>query len=249
MIANLGMYDLPGLQDANDTLWSAIRSELGFGPTALTRDMDFWEIWQSPELLFAQTCGFPYRARLHGQVQLVATPDYGLEGCPPGYYCSVFIARKDDEPSLGNYSGRRFAYNEALSQSGWSAPWHHLQAQGIAPGTLVESGGHALSAKAVAEGRADFASLDALTWELLKELEPDLASNLQFVERTVPTPTLPYITSQQQDVEFIRQALQDAFGKVDQEVLDRLHLRGFVEIPAESYLAIPTPPSPESVAA
>jgi hypothetical protein len=29
--------------------------------------------WLSPELYLSQTCGLPYRAALHGQVQLIAT--------------------------------------------------------------------------------------------------------------------------------------------------------------------------------
>ena len=84
-----------------------------------------------------------------------------------------------------------FAYNEALSQSGWAAPITHLAEMGLAPSRLLETGGHALSAHAVGEGRADFASLDALTWELLRE-HSDLGTRLRHVASTNPTPALPY---------------------------------------------------------
>ena len=111
------MYDMAPLQGANDRFWALIRDALGFGPQTLSRDGDPWDIWRSPDLLFAQTCGLPFRARLQGQVQLIGTPDYGLKGCPPGHYCSVLVARAEDpRADLGEFSGARFAYNEALSQ-------------------------------------------------------------------------------------------------------------------------------------
>jgi hypothetical protein len=81
MIAALPMYDRPEMRAANDRFWQAIRDRLGDGPPHLTRDRDPWDIWQAPDLLLAQTCGFPYRARLHGRIYLVGTPDYGVEGC------------------------------------------------------------------------------------------------------------------------------------------------------------------------
>ena len=92
MIAALGMYDLPPIQGANDRLWLGIQHHLGRGPQTLNRHSDPWDIWQSPGLLFAQTCGMPYRTTLHGKVQLIGTPDYGLEGCPPGFYQSGVAA-------------------------------------------------------------------------------------------------------------------------------------------------------------
>ena len=66
-------------------------------PEGLQRDPDdLWSQWTSPDLVFSQTCGFPYRARLHGSVTLIGTPDFGVEDCPPGYYRSVLVARADD---------------------------------------------------------------------------------------------------------------------------------------------------------
>lgn len=123
MIASLGMYDLPELKDVNNRLWAQIRQELGFGPPKLDRKTDLWEIWQSPDLLLAQTCGYPYRAQLHQRVQLVGTPDYGLPDCPPGYYYSLFVVRSDSAfQTLADLDQCCLAYNEPLSQSGWAGP-------------------------------------------------------------------------------------------------------------------------------
>ncbi|WP_027259380.1 phosphate/phosphite/phosphonate ABC transporter substrate-binding protein [Leisingera aquimarina] len=244
MIAHLGMYDRPETAAANDRFWTSIRAHLGGGPEDLTRGADFWEVWKSPELLLSQTCGCPYRTRLYGEVELIGTPDYGLPGCPPGYYNSVFIARSADAGlPLSAFAGRRFAYNEALSQSGWAAPMVHLHDRNILPGALVETGGHSLSAQAVAEGRADFAALDALTWELVKEYD-GFAAGLTEIERTDPTPTLPYITALGQDPQILFSAVESAIRGLDEDSRNQLHLKGLVQFAPRDYLAVPTPPGP-----
>jgi ABC-type phosphate/phosphonate transport system substrate-binding protein len=67
-------------------------------------------------------------------VTYVGTPDYGVEGCPPGHYRSVFVVRADDRaPKPADFDGARFAYNEALSQSGWAAPQTHAAKLGHQP--------------------------------------------------------------------------------------------------------------------
>jgi len=246
VIAMLGMYDMPALQPANDRFWAAIHNALGHGPTHLTRDRDFWEIWTSPDLIFAQTCGMPYRTRLHDRVQLVGTPDYGLPNCPPGYYYSVFVAREDDSRALKDLAAQGFAYNEALSQSGWAAPITHLSALGLKPARVLETGGHAQSAKAVANGQADLAALDALTWRLLKE-HTDLGGRLRVVDVTGASPALPYITSKGQDAPRIAEAVRHAIKALPFQDRQALHIRDLIDIPTADYLAVATPPEPESL--
>jgi ABC-type phosphate/phosphonate transport system substrate-binding protein len=241
----LGMYDMPALQPANDRLWAAIRSNLNDGPETLDRDRDFWDIWRDPEMVFSQTCGMPYRTQLHGTVQLVGTPDYGLPDCPAGHYRSVFVARADTTGDLADLCAGTFAYNEGVSQSGWAAPMTHLGDLGLKPAKLLQSGGHALSARAIAEGRADFAALDMLTWVLLQEHEA-FAQSLRIVALTVPTPTLPYITALGRDAAKIATAVRAAIAVLSPEDRAALHLHGLIDIPAETYLAVPTPAAPEA---
>lgn len=245
MTAMLGMYDMPALRASNNRFWDLIKTHLGFGPTSLERSRDFWAIWRDPDLIFAQTCGMPYRTQLHDAVQLIGTPDYGLPGCPEGYYRSVFVARADDPRSLAELTDGVFAYNEPLSQSGWSAPITHLSQMGLAPKLLQQTGAHANSAKAVAEGASDFAALDALTWELLKS-HTDLGNTLRDVAETEPTPGLPYITSKSQDAPRIARAVQAAIDDLTDEDRGNLRICGLIKIPASAYLAIPTAPSPEA---
>lgn len=245
MIVWLGMYDLPALQAANDRFWAAIRARLGEGPASLRRDIHTWEVWQSPDMLLAQTCGLPFRARLHEKVSLVGTPDYDLPGCPPGHYNSALVVRADDpRATLADFPHARFAFNDALSQSGWAAPWAHFQAAGVEIGPRLETGSHAASATAVAEGRADIAALDALTWTLLREHHPELTAGLRELDRTAPTPVLPYITAAGRDPAPLAKAITGAIDDLSPDDRALLHLRGLVQIPAEAYLALPIPPRP-----
>ena len=245
MIVWLGMYDMAPLQAANDRFWQAIRARLGDGPEALRRDIHTWEVWQSPDLFLSQTCGLPFRARLHDKVRLVGTPDYGLPGCPPGHYNSALVVRADDpRERLADFAHARIAFNDGLSQSGWGAPHAHFAAAGVEIGPRLETGAHANSAEAVAEGRADIASLDALTWTLLQEHRPELAQGLRELERTAPTPVLPYITAPTRDPAPLFDAIAGAIGDLSDADRGLLHLKGLVRIPPETYRAVPIPPAP-----
>jgi ABC-type phosphate/phosphonate transport system substrate-binding protein len=200
--------------------------------------------WLAPDLVLAQTCGYPYRARLHGRVTLIGTPDYGLPGCPPGHYRSVFVARATDLRDLAAFDGTPIAYNDALSQSGWAAPQNHAALLGLHFPAGPCTGGHAGSALAVAEGRADLAGLDALTWALIREHDPALAARLREVDQTLPTPGLPLIAALGADAEATFVAVAAAIATLPAADRDALHLRGLVRIPAAAYLAIPSPPAP-----
>lgn len=245
MIAALGMYDMPHARAANDRLWTAIRAALGEGPRTLDRDHDPWALWTSEDLLLAQTCGMPYRTRLHGHVQLVGTPDYGLPGCPPGHYNSVIVVREDDPArSVTDLEGRTIAYNEALSQSGWAAPAVHFAQAGVGIGTRVQTGAHAASAAEVADGGADFAGLDALTWAMLAVEDPALTKRLRVLATTAPTPALPFITAKHRAASAIFAAISTALATLNAADREILHLRGLLSIPSDAYLAVSSPDAP-----
>src|SRR5690606_5075926 len=115
MIASLAMYDWPQVHAEPDRLCSllrAARAEEGIAaPERLTRDASLWTLWESPDLLLGQTGGMPFRTRLHGRVSLVATPDYALPGAAPGWYYSVFVARRDDPGEAHDFIDRTLAFN------------------------------------------------------------------------------------------------------------------------------------------
>ncbi len=243
MIASLGMYDRPETAASNDALWAGIRKNLGYGPLHLDRTTTPMQVWQSPDLLFSQTCGMPYRSILRDSVQLIGTPDYGLSDVPVGYYYSVFVVRRDAENVLEAYKDRLFAYNEAISQSGWAAPQIHAHKMGFQFENILCSGGHLASAAAVANRQADIAALDVISWLYIEEYE-GFAKHLKVIQTTAPTPGLPFITAAGRDVDQIYDAVALAIDRLLPVHRDILRLTGIVHIGSDTYLNVATPARP-----
>jgi len=247
MIAALGMYDRAETAPALDRLWSLIRDGLRAegiaAPEGLTRGgAAYASSWQSPDLLLGQTCGLPFRAGLHRHVALVGTPDHGVEGCPPGYYRSVLVARADDpRDSAAAFGGARLAINDAGSQSGWAAPQAHFAALGARPAAVVVTGAHRASAQAVLNGEADLAAIDAVTWALIAAHD-GWSAGLKVVGQTEATPGLPLITARAELAPALFAATAAAIDALAESDRRSLRLRGLVRIPAEAYLALPLPP-------
>lgn len=235
MIASLPMYDRVELREATDVLWVAIRDAIRSrgidAPEALDRAREAASVWTDPALVLSQTCGMPWRLGLRKKAQLVGTPDYGVTGCPPGYYCSVIVVRADDPRSSdAAFRDGICAYNARDSQSGF-AVW-----EGAPFREWLCTGAHVDSIKAVANGSADIAAIDAVTWRLTKRHDPE-AKALRVLRETKPTPGLPFITSLNQDAALLAEAVSDAVENLAEPVRDALTLRGFVQIPAAAYEA------------
>ena len=231
------MYDRAQVRPATDRLWGVMRAALGFGPESLTRSDDPWEDWRSPDLLFSQTCGLPFRMELHERLHLIGAPDHQLDGCPAGFYRSVFLARKDDPRDVvSRFEGATLAFNSRDSQSGWAAPI--AEGIGFSPGP--ETGSHRDSARAVADGRAEITALDAVTWEMLKTHD-DFAGELKVVGWTKPTPALPFVTARPDMIEPLGDALDHALGTLTPSEKATLHLYRRVYIAKEDYMNIPLP--------
>lgn len=246
MIASLMMYRRPQLDEAHEHYWQLIRQNLHLAgidsPEQLSQDAEEFSVWKHPELVLSQTCGMPYRTWLHDRVQLVGTPDFGVKGCPPGYYRSALVIRADDpRKRLDEFHDAVFAYNQTFSQSGYAAPFWHLKHYGFWFENRLHTEQHLRSAHAVAEGRADIASLDAVSWRLLNEHDA-FASSLRVMEWTEPTPGLPLITARGNAAETIYEAVKTAIDQLNEIDRRLLGLRGIVRIHKDQYTAIPNPP-------
>lgn len=243
------MYDRPQLTEAHNRLWQLIRHHLGNvdidSPDTLSQDAEEFGVWLNPELVLSQTCGMPYRLVLHEKVSLVGTPDYGVDDCPAGYYRSAVVVRKDDPRcDLQAFTQSVLAYNQPISQSGYSAIYWHAEKYDFWFHRRVETGQHQASAKMVAQGNADIASIDAVTWRFIQRYEP-FASHLRVLEWTKPTPGLPLITALKHNPLDISKAVEHSI--IDLEKTDRalLGIKGYVNITACDYLDVATPPLPE----
>jgi ABC-type phosphate/phosphonate transport system substrate-binding protein len=246
MIASLPMYDMPPVMAANDRLWRAIRDGMRLrgmdAPDALLRDpIDLFAQWLAPDLILSQTCGMPYRTRLHDKVTLIGTPDFGVQGAPAGHYRSVFVVHKDDgRTRLDQFDGALLAYNETVSQSGWAGPLNHAAERGLTLRAQVHTGGHRWSLEAIAAGRAEIAGLDMISWDILQSFHPD-ASQVKILEMTDPTPGLPYIAAAGVDGAVMFDIIAAAIAGLSEEDRAATRLKGIVAIPARDYLAVPSP--------
>lgn len=245
MIAALPMYDRPENRDAHDLLWGLIRDGLRArgiaAPEALDRETPYDESWARPDLVLGQICNLPWRALYRDRVTLIGASDYGLEDAGPGEYYSVIIARADDPAP-----GRRFALNDPLSNSGWDAGQDWARRKGIPIRPTLVTGSHAESLRAVAEGHADLAAVDAITWRMLRRWDP-LAGQVHVLDRTASSPGQSFITAAGQDPAPFRDAIAQAISDLPTSEAEMLGLRAIVALPLSAY-GRPLPPVPDVTA-
>lgn len=211
------MYDWPEVAEATDALWAALRDSLrlaGFDPPeTLTRADDPKVLWRDPDLLLGQTCGLPFALGMCGDADLVATPCHAAKGCNGPLYRSALIVRRDDPAeTLAELEGRRSAINARHSYSGYAAFGAAIaRAFGSHPpfSGIVATGGHRASVAAVAEGRADIAAIDCISWALAERHDRHHTIGLRILGWTDPAPGLPLITAGGRS-ETERAALRDA---------------------------------------
>ncbi len=203
MIAALPMYDFPWVRAATDRLWATLRDRLRAqgiaAPESLTRDHPLNEIWGDEGLLLGQTCGYPFWKALRRRTESLATPIYGFAGCEGPNHCSFILARRDDaRTTLEQFRGDRAAVNGFDSNTGMNL--FRASVAPLAGGKLffadvVETGGHALSVVAIAEGRADIAAVDCVSYALLARGASQLVAATKILARTPSAPALPFIAS------------------------------------------------------
>ncbi|MEM8596819.1 MAG: phosphate ABC transporter substrate-binding protein, partial [Pseudomonadota bacterium] len=121
-LASLAMYDTPS---ASAAFWSAIADRLrqrGIAAPDRLSELPAEIVWRDPDLLFAQTCGYPLTSALAGLVRLVAVPVYAAEGCEGPTYRSAIVVHHDDPATdLADCAGYLPAVNYRASQSGQNA--------------------------------------------------------------------------------------------------------------------------------
>ena len=214
------MYDpAPG---ALDRFWSVLRDAMRReGLAEVPRDLAWPEDldihWRDPDLLLSQTCGYPFATVLKSEVQLVGTPRYEAEGCEGPRYSSFVVVRAGDPAqSLADLRGHRAAINMIGSHSGWNvlrAVVAPLARAGRFFTSILETGSHHDSMRAVVSGEADVAAIDCVTFALARRNRSELTAPLRILARSPTAPGLPFITSRYtsaDDLARLRAALTSA---------------------------------------
>lgn len=202
-VASLGMYDHVGQRAANDALWSAIGRHLRAhdvaAPDRLDRGRSVERIWRDPELLLAQSCGYPLMTDRELDLRVVAVPSYAVPDCDAGRHCSRIVVRAGNPArSLSDLRGSVAAINAPESNTG-----ANLLRAAVAPladgasffGDVIVTGAHRASLAALAEGRADIAAIDAVTFAAIERFEPAAVAALRVLGNTPSSPALPFVTA------------------------------------------------------
>lgn len=100
---------------------------------------------------------------------------------------------------------------------------------------VVETGGHALSVAAVAEGRSDIAAIDCVSYALLARGAAQLVAATKIVGETPLSPALPFIASRA-----LPQPTRDAVRRALRELppFPELGLCGVAFLPETAYARV-----------
>ena len=208
-------------------IWDHVRDRLDLDAGPLDRSVqpDAYIAEHAPVLM--QICG-PMAAR-SGRVAVLGAFDFALPGLAPGDYASHIVRRTGDAGPIG-----LVAVNDFQSQSGWGA----LAAAGLGDRTVVVTGAHTASMRAVAAGEADAAAIDAVTWRL------DPHPRLRVRTTTPPTPAPPLVTCHPERADALRAALAEAVASLSVAIRRRTGLRAFVPRGDAHYAGMTLPPPP-----
>jgi len=243
------MYDWPETAAALDRLWTLVHHELARrnlnAPEVLTRGTDVYDLWTDPQLLAAQTCGWPYANRLRGQVIPFARFAYDLPECKNGYYHSVYIgSSKTDAAFLENRDSLlradRIAINGEDSQSGFHV-LREITGQPSPDAIPVHkrliTGSHRHSVRAVAEGRAQIAAIDGVAFALACRHDPKVAARVSVIGHSKPVPGLPLVTAinNKQQATILYDSFVAGVAKLDDAGRESLLLKGVVSAHDEEY--------------
>ena len=242
------MYDLPELFDATDRLWSAISvalRALGEQPPArLTRDLDAHALWLSPRLYLSQSCGYPLVTRFRDRLSVVGAFSYDVPNAEGTTYASVLVCRPElVERPLRELHRVRAAVNSLDSLSGWVSLVATVAGSGSGwGGTVRLTGGHAASLAEIAEGRADIASIDAVSFELFRRHRPLSVEHVAIVGRGPRVPTLPLVAGPGAPTEQI-EAMRTAVAQVVADpsmasTLALLAISGFEPLTFDDYASV-----------
>lgn len=231
------MYDWPEVREATDAWAQGVMRHMGRANKALDRTPDYFSGWRRGDLLFSQTCGYPFTHEFKGKLAYVATPHYDVPGCDGPAYCSFVFAR--EKRGLADFKDSRAAVNNPDSMSGMLAlklAFAPHAKNGRFFSDVLKSGSHVRSMIAVRDGKADICAIDAVCVALARRYRPDYLEGLIEIARSPMVPSLPYVTRGDGESQSLRDALDKAFADPAlAETRQALFLEGHSVLAPEAY--------------
>ena len=116
----------------------------------------------------------------------------------PVYFCDVIVRADSSSVSLEDLKGKKFAYNEEASLSGFlglAAALHAMKQDWSFFCSCTRVHAHASSIQHVLDGAVDCASIDSILLEAEMEKKPGLKDRLRVVKSIGPFPAPPLVIS------------------------------------------------------
>ncbi len=177
-------------------------------------------------------CGLPYvwkADRTPGKFALVAAPVMADQRYQqqPVYFSDVIVRAESNLKSFADLRGKRWAYNEPHSQSGYNITRYHLAKIGEANsyfGAVLDAGAHLTAIEMVLNNEIDASAIDSTVLELAYEADPTLKTQLRIIDTLGPSPIPPWIVSRKLSPD-VREAIRCAFLQMHQTPAGRAILR------------------------
>ena len=205
-------------------------------------DTDFTTL-RSPDLLLGHTCGYPLMRFLHDDLAPLCVPLFDLPGCEGKYYSSHIIVPADsDIESLSDCKGLVAAINGRDSNSGMNVFRHAIAKLHQQPpyfGEVRETGSHYQSLVDVAESKSQVATIDCVSFALIKDEWPQLVERVRSIGFTEKTCGLPFVvpatSAKLIKPEVMIEALNTSLSNLAESDRNRLHLIGFEKVQQQDY--------------
>ena len=243
-----GMY---AFTEAQQSAWRQLfdRFTQLAGKQAIDCELSFDHDPQSlltPGLWFGHTCGYPLMTSLQTHLAPFCLPLFDVPGTRDKQYSShLIVAANSPIESVVDARGQIVAINNLDSNSGMNVLRHAVAE--VNEGNQFFSrvritGGHLYSLQAVAEGAADIAAIDCVSYQLIEDWRPELTAGLRIIASSASTCGLPFVMPHRQlaeaNADMIIACLNEALASCDGAVTDTLHLTGFAEVALDDYRSI-----------
>lgn len=183
------------------------------------------ELLARREIDMAFVCSGPYvEGHERFGMELVAVPV--VHGATV-YHSYFLVGRESTIQDLEGLGGKRFAFTDPGSNTGYLVPRYVLRRRGESPESFfsetIFTHSHDNSIKAVADGLVDGAAVDSLIWEFMNATSPVDTSRTRIIDKSPPYGIPPVVVHPGLDPD-LKQRLRELFLHLHEDPDARLLL-------------------------
>ena len=249
---SLPMYDFPEVHESTRLIVSAIVAALQrLGEDAVLDEpnssmhAELMRYWRNDNTLLSQSCGLPFIEDLHKYVDVLGTPTWAGISDDRGWYRTVIVVREAlPAMSVAELEGMQPVISNPQSLSGWCSLGCALAEVATTPSFVkpyIAAERHTGSLQLLQDGKADFASIDPGTFQLLQRHRPSLTQGLRIIGRGPLVPATPIHLSKLRKASLseMKTAMSEIFAREElRHALAEIGMSGFAPMQNEDYAMI-----------